>query len=39
MTFLSGFVSYGIKFLIFGAVALAGVMVGKSLREKKNASK
>ncbi len=39
MAFLSGFVSYAIKFIVFGVVAIAGVFLGKSLREKKNASK
>lgn len=39
MTFLSGFVSYAIKFIAFGAVAIAGVFLGKALREKKDVSK
>lgn len=39
MAFLSGFAGYAVKFIIFGAVALAGIFLGKSLREKKNSSK
>lgn len=39
MNFLIGFISYAVKFIIFGAVAIGGVMLGKSLREKKNAAK
>ena len=36
MAFFGGFISYAIKFIIFGAVAVGGVLLGKSLREKKN---
>lgn len=39
MAFLSGFATYAVQFVIFGAVALAGIFLGKSLKEKKNASK
>jgi hypothetical protein len=37
MTFVAGFVSYAIKFIIFAAVALAGIFAGKALRAKKDA--
>jgi hypothetical protein len=37
MTFVAGFVSYAIKFIIFVAVALAGIFAGKALRAKKDA--
>ncbi|MGN0242687.1 MAG: vanadium nitrogenase [Lachnospiraceae bacterium] len=37
MVFLSEFVSYIIKYVAFIAVAVAGVLCGKKLRDRKNA--
>lgn len=39
MAFLSGFVSYALRFILFAAVAMAGLVCGKKLRENKDASK
>lgn len=37
MAFLSELISYCIKYVFFIAVAVAGVFLGKNIREKKSA--
>lgn len=37
MAFLTSFLHYFIQFIIFAAVAVAGVFAGKKLRQRKDA--
>lgn len=37
MQLLLGFLSYGLKYVLFLAIALAGIMCGKKLRDRKTA--
>ncbi len=39
MTLITGFLSYLIKFLIYAALALGGILLGKKLRENKDRKK
>lgn len=38
MEFVSALVTYGVKFVVFGAVAFGAVMLGCWLRKRKNAA-
>lgn len=38
MEFLGALITYGLKFIVLGAVALGGVLFGSFLRKRKNAS-
>ncbi len=37
MTILTTFLQYAVKFVMFAAVALAGIFLGKKLRDSKDA--
>ena len=37
MELLSGIVSYGLKYILYLAIALAGIICGKKLRDRKTA--
>ena len=38
MEFLGAFVTYGLKFIVLGAVAFGAILLGICLRKRKNAS-
>lgn len=38
MEFLSALVTYGLKFIVLGAVAFGAILLGICLRKRKNAS-
>ena len=38
MEFLSAIVTYGLKFIVLGAVAFGAILLGIFLRKRKNAS-
>lgn len=38
MAFLSALVTYGVKFIVLGAVAFGAIMLGILLRKRKNAA-
>ena len=38
MEFLSAFITYGLKFVVLGAVAFGAILAGCWLRKRKNAS-
>ena len=37
MAFLASFIQYAVKFIIFAAVAVCGLFIGKKLRDRKDA--
>ncbi|MBR1758618.1 MAG: hypothetical protein IJ744_07825 [Lachnospiraceae bacterium] len=39
MTLLLGFLGYFLKFIAYCAIAVCGILVGKKLRERKDAKK